>query len=99
MIKILKILQKENIKGEHRVYSGYILPEFKQNEYLALMGKSGKLCNPSNQKPYITRDLNNFLFHGITSGYKTNDEIVLVEVDNTDECTLLGEGINGTTNR
>lgn len=94
MIKILKQLQKQEITkkdkdGKTVTYHDYVCPTFKENEYLALT-VNGKLSHPSNNKPYITRNLKSCLFN-VFRYTKNIYAIVLVNVDNTALCTLLND--------
>jgi len=94
MVKILEQLQKSEIQkikenGEVVIYYDYVCPKFKNNQYLALTVK-GKLCHPSNNKPYITRNHKNHLFD-VMRYSKGIYAMVLVEVEDIKQFTLLND--------
>lgn len=88
MIEILKTLELQEVERihplEHHKYISleYVCPEFKEDEYLALT-VNGKLCRPTDQNPYITRNINSYLFKPLQYYKKSKAyKIVLVKVDN-----------------
>lgn len=95
MIEIIETLELQEVERINPLNGAkfksleYVCPEFKENEYLALT-VNGKLCRPTNQNPYITRNLNSYLFNQLKYDKKSKYyKIALVKVDNAKSYSLL----------